>query len=134
MSSNQVSFMATSPMLGITATGLPVSGTITNHGLVGLCQKGVWNPVRYRTSGSVVTRKAEIHLSCINFCILKTRFSNSSSGKPLARSRYVIPHPSLLILSVKEYVNLKLKLYSEEFYLRLSPLNAAALVGLLYEL
>ena len=38
--------MAEAPMPGITAIGRPLSGSTTNQGRVGLCQKGVWNPVK----------------------------------------------------------------------------------------
>ena len=45
-SSTQVPAMAEAPMPGITAIGRPLSGSTTNQGRVGLCQKGVWNPVK----------------------------------------------------------------------------------------
>jgi hypothetical protein len=34
------------PMLGMTAIGRPSNGRTTNHGRVGLCQKGVKKPVK----------------------------------------------------------------------------------------
>ena len=36
--------IASAPIPGITATGLPAAGTTRNHGLVGLCQNGVRKP------------------------------------------------------------------------------------------
>ena len=52
--------------MGMMAMGLPVAGTTVNQGRVGLCQKGVWNPVKYRTSGSVHTSNAATPCSAIN--------------------------------------------------------------------
>ncbi len=44
MSSIQVRDMQSAPMPGMTATGLPRSGTMRNQGRVGLCQNWVRNP------------------------------------------------------------------------------------------
>ena len=45
-SSIQVAAIEEAPIAGITAMGLPSTGSTTNHGRVGLCQNGVWKPVR----------------------------------------------------------------------------------------
>ncbi|MCY4456418.1 MAG: hypothetical protein OXB90_00535 [Acidimicrobiaceae bacterium] len=45
-SSIQVSDVVASLMLGMTEIGLPADGTTMNQGRVGLCQKGMWNPVK----------------------------------------------------------------------------------------
>jgi len=70
-------------MPGMTATGLPLAGITVNHGRVGLCQNGVWKPVKYRTSGSVQTRMAAMSRSAIMFWQRCVRSANSLSGKPL---------------------------------------------------
>ncbi len=43
-SSTQVLLMPTTPMVGITAIGLPTAGKIKNQGRVGLCQNWVKYP------------------------------------------------------------------------------------------
>jgi len=45
-SSIHVADIEAAPILGITAIGLPRAGTTTNQGRVGLCQNGVWKPVK----------------------------------------------------------------------------------------
>ena len=45
-SSSHVEAMACAPIAGTTATGLPVAGTTTNQGRVGLCQNWVRRPVK----------------------------------------------------------------------------------------
>ena len=82
MSSIHVAAIDARPMLGMMATGLPVAGMTVNQGRVGLCQNGVWNPVKYRTSGSVVTRMAAIPRSSISAWQRRVRSAYSSTGNP----------------------------------------------------
>ena len=52
--------IALKPISGITAFGNPLSGIIKNHGLVGLCQNWVENPVKYLIKNSEVMSNISI--------------------------------------------------------------------------
>ena len=64
-------------MAGITAIGFPDEGMTKNQGRVGLCQNGVRKPVKYRTSGSVITRMASNPCAVILDWAARVRVSNS---------------------------------------------------------
>ena len=77
--------------------GPPVAGMNTNQGRVGLCQNSVRNPVKYCTSGAVISKRPSSPCAAISACAFRVLVANSLAGKPRVAVSGVMMPPAIAL-------------------------------------